>query len=349
MRHDGNFRGPSPRRQPRTRSQTCRSLSCLPPWFMLRRRFNGGKTGDSRKLGKEKMEGKSDVTERKNGKMKGRSRNCEASSSSSSKGDDVINVPEAYNFNLGVGFGLIYIVRDELNKMVELRQNIEVLLEELRNQDKEPLSMPSKSSISSSLSNTVVQETSYPEENNSKQLSSYDVELLGTCFSSTRYRREKSLRMDQLEAELEAEFDRLQLLSDSFKYSKQQHSEVNVEDMSAPELSRNACYEEEDYEPHDEFYSVSPRELENKLHEVLETRQQEKIEELESALEYAMQQLEEKERELACWKEAARYVSQHFPQVTGMLRQGNEDVYCLETEVEGQSLVKCSVYGARAI
>ncbi|KAL3650913.1 hypothetical protein CASFOL_007316 [Castilleja foliolosa] len=319
MRHDGNSRGPSPSRQLSARRQTCRGLSCLPPWFILRRRFMGKKSR------KEKIEKKSGSTERKIGrKTKGGSRNCE---------DDVINVPaeiskEASNFNLGVGFGLIYFVKDELNKMVELRENIEMLLQEIRNRDKEPLSMPSKSSISSSLSSTIVEEeASYIEQNNisDQRLS---VELLGSCLSSNRYRREKSLRMDQLEAELEAEFDRLRLLSDSFKYSRQQYSEVNVEDMSAPELSINACYEEENNEPYDEFYSVSPRELESRLHEVLEMRQQEKIDELESALEYAMQQLEEKERELDCWKEAARFVSRHFPEVTDMLRHGKkEDVY----------------------
>lgn len=70
-----------------------------------------------------------------------------------------------------------------------------------------------------------------------------------------------------------------------------------------------------------EFYGVSPRDLERKLHEVLEERQMERINELESALEYAMQQLEEKERELGWWKDSARLVTQRLPFIPSLLRE----------------------------
>ena len=52
-----------------------------------------------------------------------------------------------------------------------------------------------------------------------------------------------------------------------------------------------------------EYHGVCAHVLERKLHELLEMRQQEKIEELESALECAEKRLREKEIELELWKE----------------------------------------------
>ncbi|RZR84865.1 hypothetical protein BHM03_00011768 [Ensete ventricosum] len=59
------------------------------------------------------------------------------------------------------------------------------------------------------------------------------------------------------------------------------------------------------------YRGVSARELERRLHELLETRQQERIAELESALECAERKLREKESEVCWWKDTARLVSQH--------------------------------------
>ncbi|KAL6533836.1 hypothetical protein OROHE_013669 [Orobanche hederae] len=328
MRYDdGNLSGMSTRRRRRPRkirSETCRN--CMPPWFILWRWFNGGETRDSRnrfmgrEFEKEKMEGNSSVNKRKIGNIKNGSRNREAPSSCMEDEDYDVSaeIGKEASITLGVGIGLIYFVRVELNKMLELRQNIEMLLQEFRkqvqDQKNKPLSMPSRSSISSSFSNNEISETY-----SNQHLSPHDTErpASATCSSNVRYGREKSLRMDQLEAELEAEFNRLQIYN--FKYSKQHYSEVNVED-SAPDLSLDMGHEEHNASgAHDEPYGVPPRELERKLHEVLETRQEERISELESALEYAMEQLGERERELTCWKDAAaRLVSRRFPAMPGL-------------------------------
>ena len=60
-------------------------------------------------------------------------------------------------------------------------------------------------------------------------------------------------------------------------------------------------------------YGVPPTELKRRLHELLEARQQERIEELEAALECAMHKLREKEIEVSWWKDTARLISQHVP------------------------------------
>ncbi|XP_018678999.2 protein POLAR LOCALIZATION DURING ASYMMETRIC DIVISION AND REDISTRIBUTION-like [Musa acuminata AAA Group] len=59
------------------------------------------------------------------------------------------------------------------------------------------------------------------------------------------------------------------------------------------------------------YRGVSARELERRLHELLETRQRERIAELESALVCAERQLREKESEVCWWRDTARLVSQH--------------------------------------
>lgn len=56
---------------------------------------------------------------------------------------------------------------------------------------------------------------------------------------------------------------------------------------------------------------VCPRELERRLHELLEARQQERIVELQTALECAERKLNEKEMEICWWRDTARLVSKH--------------------------------------
>jgi len=92
----------------------------------------------------------------------------------------------------------------------------------------------------------------------------------------------------------------------------------------------NAAEEEEEEEDDDEEYEeaeeeeeggydedraspphggVSARALERRLHELLQKRQQERIVELEAALDAAQRRLHEKEREVVWWRDAAKLVS----------------------------------------
>ncbi|KAF8058155.1 hypothetical protein N665_1250s0018 [Sinapis alba] len=64
----------------------------------------------------------------------------------------------------------------------------------------------------------------------------------------------------------------------------------------------------------DERYGVCPYELEKKLHEVLETRQQEELLKLETALSRVERRLQEKETEVSWWKDAARLLAQRVPE-----------------------------------
>lgn len=62
-----------------------------------------------------------------------------------------------------------------------------------------------------------------------------------------------------------------------------------------------------------EHFGVPPEELERRLHEVLALRQEERIKELEAALECANRKLSEKEKEVYWWKDTAKLISEHVP------------------------------------
>lgn len=60
------------------------------------------------------------------------------------------------------------------------------------------------------------------------------------------------------------------------------------------------------------------------MHELLETRQQERIKELEASLERLEHKLSEKEREVSWWKDIALLLSQHVsePSHGGLTNNG---------------------------
>lgn len=64
----------------------------------------------------------------------------------------------------------------------------------------------------------------------------------------------------------------------------------------------------------DERYGVCPYELEKKLHELLEARQQDELLKLETALSRVERRLQEKETEVSWWKDAARLLAQRVPE-----------------------------------
>nr|POE51456.1 protein polar localization during asymmetric division and redistribution [Quercus suber] len=132
---------------------------------------------------------------------------------------------------------------------------------------------------------------------------------------SNHHQKEEHVEgMDELEAELVAELELLQIHLDrenSTKHPQQQRikdaASVRGRSLSFVEVidPQNGGTEME--------YGVPPTELEIRLHELLEARQQERVEELEAALECTIHKLREKEIEVSWWKDTARLISQHVP------------------------------------
>ncbi|CAA3025333.1 Hypothetical predicted protein [Olea europaea subsp. europaea] len=302
------------------------NFSCISPRLILSRWFSGENLRSSEKTGNrgeknEKGCARFDV------KSKNKAVKCSMkchSSASSSPEEPAVHAKEA-SFNLGIGFGLIYLIaasRNELSQMVELHKQMKMLLQNLQTEFKNQesaLLVPSESRISSSFSKTGAQEVLCTKENASYQYSSSnDIKNCEVALGCSQYpykkiyRQERSLRMDQLEAELEDEFCRLQLHMDKesmLEYKKQQLMEINLEDTAPEETVSTSSREIIEQPESREYYGVHPGELACRLHELLEERQQERIKELESALECAMHKLHEKEREVSWWKDTATLLS----------------------------------------
>ena len=199
---------------------------------------------------------------------------------------------------------LIATGREEIHKIVELRNNIEKLLEckndEMRRKHQEFVEL--RNEIDKLLQNhnddlrrkqqrfvSGKQEQSDVVETSSDYY--YSPQLPETSLSVVGVRGEGSFKhyvvkgkgedfggdMDQLEAELEAEFELLQI----------GHNQEKSEDSRG-------------IRPLEEQQGVCPYELEKRLHELIEIRQEEKINELENALENAKKRLHVKEAE-ASW------------------------------------------------
>lgn len=232
--------------------------------------------------------------------------------------------PETVSFNLGIGVGLVFLLvksASEFNKMIELQKQMETVLHDIKGE------MQRKnvtSSYSASNNYTVISTSSFwGDESTSNPISLQNaayhldngVEFDAKCMCETTLEKKRCLEINLLEEELEAELEHLQREAEgSSVLPPQQNIELESENITHSEcFSTN--FVEASNEPKQEVTrehgGVCPRELERRLHELLESRQQERIAELETALECAEGKLLEKEKEICWWRDTARLVSKH--------------------------------------
>ncbi|XVE97338.1 hypothetical protein REPUB_Repub03eG0011000 [Reevesia pubescens] len=238
------------------------------------------------------------------------------------------------NFNMGIGCCLLQLVaesKNELQKMTELRIQMESVLqnvkEELKNND---LQIVKKLE-----SNDGIEEGLGFNSNMRSNKVLFDQSL--KCDDVTK-EDDCLVGMDRLEAELEVELERLQLHLDSGKLSTNPPQET-IEETTVNTSSRSfsiSCgevidpaIEGEEDDCLDSHSGVPPYELERKLHELLETRQEQQIRELEAALESARQELREKEREISWWKDTAHLMSRHVKERSRLNLQHDQHTHHL--------------------
>ncbi|KAF8035692.1 hypothetical protein BT93_C1656 [Corymbia citriodora subsp. variegata] len=245
-------------------------------------------------------------------------------------------------FNLGVAGSLLYLIaasKNELNKMKDLRKEMELFLqnakEKVRRKDssREPFELTE--SVASCLTDIkeVLNCGSHLSEQSHKTLSlllERHRQMQCNQSSGCECRQEPGEGIEELEAELEAELERLQLQLDAEISSKQSYPEmIKVAPKESASASGSSTSFGEVLNPEDEVTEVQggvpPMELERRLHELLETRLQERIKELEASLGRLEQKLSEKEREISWWKDTARLLSQHVsePSQGGLTNDGN--------------------------
>lgn len=311
-----------------------RRFECLSPRLLLSRFFSSekelkvGRREEARRVSRREevgcsMKGLNGESESCGLGLKGESHIAE--SSGQYRKDDC--------FNMALGFGLFYLLaesKNEVTKLRELRKELEILLqnakEKLQSQSRETPSKPSESNVISGCSTMDVQESLFSNGSFSLQsqflfrnlVDSETPELCNQSLTSKTSGQEKCIQeIDQLEAELEAELERMQIhldTGDNLEYTKQHKVEVTVEDT--PGQSLDTCFGEvcdASEKATIEHFGVPPYELERRLHELLESRQQDRIRELEAALECANRKLCEKEREVGWWKDTAKVISEHVP------------------------------------
>ncbi|XP_010265602.1 PREDICTED: protein POLAR LOCALIZATION DURING ASYMMETRIC DIVISION AND REDISTRIBUTION [Nelumbo nucifera] len=233
------------------------------------------------------------------------------------------------SFSLGLGVGLAFLLaatKNEYYKMIELRTQMETLLKEAKYglcrrgkicKHSDSHGNPPCSIEESHEGGNMNYDLSTQNCESSKHLVEAEITLeCGQCSKSNTSIREGVVGMDQLVAELEVELERLQLNLDTGVFSghpQLQSREVDIDDTSLSER-HSASFGEVDNGQDTcdlEHCGVSPKELERRLHELLEERQQQRIAELEFALECAKHRLHEKEMEVSWWKDTTQYISQH--------------------------------------
>ncbi|KFK25369.1 hypothetical protein AALP_AA8G104500 [Arabis alpina] len=250
-------------------------------------------------------------------------------------------------FSIGVSCYLLHLIatsREEIHKIVELRNDLEKFLEcknnelnrkqqefvELRNDIEKFIEFHNdelrrkkqreeRSVTLTPVYSTISDVVDGPESSTTDHY--YSPQFLETSLPTGR---EGSLKhyvlkggeegfsgeMDQLEAELEAEFELLQIGQDQESKCSNLKEEVLEKSVDSEGLRfGHKC-------PGlvEEQQGVCPYELERRLHELMETRQEEEIKELEIALEDAKKKLLLKETEASWWKDTAYIVSEHIPE-----------------------------------
>ncbi|RLN12420.1 hypothetical protein C2845_PM09G04990 [Panicum miliaceum] len=246
---------------------------------------------------------------------------------------------ELVSMNLGLGASLVLLLFKsavELNKMVELRAQMEALVSEIRHaaQCKEKANRPAGAPAASTSRESNGSSATTANVKDPIAFPAADADAASNCSRTTADNnvvsgRAAAVVFDQLEAELQAELGRMQRGTDRTAHGGDERI-APMQGLELPMLKvktkagNNAVVgsaswsrvvdgggakddgEDRSSPPHG---GVSARALERRLHELLQKRQQERIVELESALDAAQRRLHEKEREVVWWRDAAKLVS----------------------------------------
>ncbi|VAI62178.1 unnamed protein product [Triticum turgidum subsp. durum] len=256
--------------------------------------------------------------------------------------------PEVSAASLGLGAGLVLLLSRgaaELSRMAELRAQMERLVmdvrAEARGSTRSDLSDSGHVDDGASVVKERIVFTDAGGEDASLSCGSRDA----TSACGDAGVGDAVAAMDQMEAELEAELTRLQLDSDlgdgeeecvtprrDHQLESAVKSDISSESGSPAcvgmdgvlDDAARGCKEHEDNEEEEEGATdeededskacdggVPARVLERRLHELLQSRHEERIAELETELERAQRKLRDKEREVSRWRDTAKLVSRH--------------------------------------
>uniref|UniRef100_I1Q033 Uncharacterized protein n=1 Tax=Oryza glaberrima TaxID=4538 RepID=I1Q033_ORYGL len=266
---------------------------------------------------------------------------------------------EIMSMNLGLGASLVLLLSKgavELNKMVELRAQMEALVSEIRKETqskhKDSAAARSSSQESDGRSTTAVKDPI--------ARAAVSDDAMSNCSGGGGGGGGRAaVVMHRMEAELQVELSRLQCGGVAAAHGEKRGAPPTMHGLEVKTTTKSnvsdspprSCvvdddddvaeggnggevveeddddeedeeYDEEGEEEEEEEYGsggggdkspphggVSARALERRLYELLQKRQQERIVELEAALDATQRRLHEKEREVVWWRDAAKLVT----------------------------------------
>uniref|UniRef100_A0A0E0PUC9 Uncharacterized protein n=1 Tax=Oryza rufipogon TaxID=4529 RepID=A0A0E0PUC9_ORYRU len=271
---------------------------------------------------------------------------------------------EIMSMNLGLGASLVLLLSKgavELNKMVELRAQMEALVSEIRKETQ------SKHKDSAAAATAAARSSSQESDGRSTTAvkdpiarAAVSDDAMSNCSGGGGGSGGRAaVVMHRMEAELQVELSRLQCGSVAAAHGEKRGAPPTMHGLEVKTTTKSnvsdspprSCvvdddddvaeggnggevveeddddeedeeYDEEGEEEEEEEYGgggggdkspphggVSARALERRLYELLQKRQQERIVELEAALDATQRRLHEKEREVVWWRDAAKLVT----------------------------------------
>ncbi|KAL6635277.1 hypothetical protein ACP70R_027948 [Stipagrostis hirtigluma subsp. patula] len=251
---------------------------------------------------------------------------------------------DALPASLGLGASLVLLLSKsaaELSRMAELRAQMEGLMLDVRADVRSCDGRPSASGDHTDSASVVKEPIVCAGDGENASFKSRGSRT-GTAASASRVGSENAgdRAMDQMEAELEAELTRLQLATndEEERLSSRRDQQLETEaksggtssdhsvicsdnDGGVTDQDSDECHDNDDDNEEDEeevedegnngetspaHGGVSARELERRLHELLQSRHEARIAELESALERARRKLRDAERVACRWRDTAK-------------------------------------------
>ncbi|KAL8137360.1 hypothetical protein V2J09_003361 [Rumex salicifolius] len=226
------------------------------------------------------------------------------------------------NFNIVAGLGLMSLIaanKMELEKTMEIRRQMESYLQNQKQEceRKNKISEQSESEISCLNENATHGPCEHHFcENGSPEISIAPSDITLVCdqfLKSDASSKEECIQgmnqFENLEVEMETELKLLQLHLQT-EESSQQHKWQIKEDSQGLDTEMMYCQQEDDIDQ----FGVNPYELERRLHELIEARQDERIRELESILKQTRQKLQDHKTEASWLKDTTMIISNHLPE-----------------------------------
>ncbi|CAH9088164.1 unnamed protein product [Cuscuta europaea] len=221
---------------------------------------------------------------------------------------------------LGISVGIFSSLlahKEEVGKLNGLLKQTENLVQDLQ----EELEMRDSLTVKELATEDFESQNTYNSSSNKELLHGFSSQKnlnnsSNHCFEEYHCQDSEGESMSKIEAELEAELERLEFNINSFKLEDEYSDVVELDPDRVPDLAEGESrtdvvsghfvhqpYADQDGSgsstPHSANYAVSPRELSLRLHQTIQLQLEERVSELEIALEHSQMKVRRMEAQLS--------------------------------------------------